>query len=38
MKKKLALAGSFVVVFVASASVVLSSVAITLPDAVEEKP
>jgi hypothetical protein len=38
MKKKLAYAGSFVVAFLATASVVLSSVAITLAEALEEKP
>ena len=38
MKKKLAFAGSFVVAFLATASVVLSSVAITLAEALEEKP
>ena len=36
MKKKLAFAGSFVVAFLATASVVL--VAITLAEALEEKP
>ena len=38
MKKKLAFAGSFVVACLATASVVLSSVAITLAEALEEKP
>ena len=38
MRKRLAFAGSFVVAFLATASVVLSSVAITLAEALEEKP
>ena len=38
MKKKLAFAGSIVVAALATASVVLSSVAITLAEAMEEKP
>ena len=36
MKKKLAFAGSFVVAFLAITSVILSSVAITLAEALEE--
>ena len=38
MKKKLAFAGSIVVALLATTSVVLSSVAITLAEAMEEKP
>ena len=38
LKKKIALTGSFVVAFLATASVVLSSLAITLARALEEKP
>ena len=38
MKKRLAFAGSFVVAFLATASVILTSVAITLTEALEEKP
>ncbi len=36
MKKKLAFAGSIVVAFLATASVILSSVAITLTEVLEE--
>ena len=38
MKKKLAFAGSFVVAFWTTTSVILTSVAITLAEALEEKP
>lgn len=38
MKKRLAFAGSIVVAFLATTSVILSSVAITLAEALEEKP
>ena len=38
MKKPIALAGSIVMGFLATASVVLTSVAITLAEALEEKP
>ena len=38
MKKNLAFAGSIEVAFLATASVVLSTVAITLAEALEEKP